>query len=279
MTRKEIVYDIINILARFNYTDDNRNDPDWLGYKVDQVREQKIKLEFQQTGVINSAWISDLGLVEFTKVEFHDTPSLAICKCPMSKAIIPAVVNLPSPNSPFNYGLRYVLSACGTTQYFPEKLDVIKDIPAEHVKSNFHYYDLVGPEQLFINKYEKYLLIRPILQSPLEGFVMETTFIASGSLIVGTSYTVVSGQVTHNSVAYGIGQSFTAANTTFTGAGKVRNTTSKRQMTEDDPYPVTGDMAREIVMDILANEFQIERSRVTDTRNDGQDDQQEVDKA
>ncbi len=277
MTRKEIIYDALNILSRFNYTDDNRNDPDWMGYKIDQVCGEFKKTEFSQTGVVNPAWISTLGLIPFTETDFSDS-NLGICNCPISKAILPAVLNLPNPNYPDqNYGIKNIISACGKTSYYPYQIENWKMIPSEHVRSKFHYYAQIGTN-VFVNKLEKFLLVHAVLASPLDGFIMNTTNILSGNLVAGQVYTVITGQIVHNAIAYQAGQSFTAANTTFTGSGTVLPQVFKRQVTDDDPYPCTQEMARNVVLNILQQEFGIEKQRITDVKNDGQDDQQEIEK-
>jgi hypothetical protein len=43
-------------------------------------------------------------------------------------------------------------------------------------------------------------------------------------------------------------------------------------MTENDPYPVSAHLARQIVISILTTEFQIEKQQVMDVLNDSADD-------
>jgi hypothetical protein len=40
--KKTIVDDIMNIMSKFSQNDDSRLDPDWLSYKIDQVRAELI---------------------------------------------------------------------------------------------------------------------------------------------------------------------------------------------------------------------------------------------
>ena len=72
-----------------------------------------------------------------------------------------------------------------------------------------------------------------------------------------------------------VGQTFTAVNSTYTGNGYVVSSSRTKVYTEDSPYPITGDMARQLILDILVKEFQIEESKITDVKNSSADDEQE----
>lgn len=276
-TKKQII-DSVQILAtRFNLTDDSRLDPDYIGFLVEQVRATLILNEYNITGVLNPDWFIDFGLLEMTKVNIADDPIVTSCECDITKVQIPETVHLTKlGEGNLDLGLK-VISACGKTSYTIYPLEFWKDVPKDHVRAKFSYYDRFGT-QLYTNKLANFLRFIGI-PATTQGLIIKKTLpVISGSIKSGTVYMVkgTTGNVTYNSVVY-------LPNQTFTGVVGVKTFTASSnsqvfyndyqvEMTENDPYPVSTNMARDIVIEIMVKEFQIEKQQVADVINDSADD-------
>jgi hypothetical protein len=276
-TKKRHVDDLLIILTRFGRTDDSRIDPTWLSYKFDQVRAQMIIKSFQDDGVVDRSWLSDLNIQSLHEVNYADDPNVTFCCAEISKLFIPNVVSLRSrKDGNIDLGLFSIISACGTTEYTLFPMTIWKSIPKEHIRSKFHYYDRINTS-LYINKKVDNLLIRAVLEFPEDGYIIESEPIASGSLVSGTVYVVKEKQIVYNSVVYAVNSTFTAnATTTFSGNGVVYLNSQLQAIIDTQPYPCSADMARMIVLEILSKEFQIEASQITDVNNNSVDDQKEA---
>lgn len=278
MTGKEITYTIIDILTRHGYTDDSRLDPDQINFMRDNARAQLINIEFDRTKVVDPAWVQDLGFVQLSPVNFNDDTTIPYCECVLSKVTLPDTIDLRSPNTSTDSGLK-VISSCGTRQFYPYFIELLQNIPKEHTRNQFYYYFFIGGA-LYLNKLMDKVRVLAVLTKPSEvNNVINTEYVLSGNLVVGTNYTVYGSQVVHNSLGYNAGQSFTAVNTTYTGTGKVKTTSRTSAYTEDSSYPVQGAMARQIILEVLTKEFAIEESKITDVKNSSADDEAERKKA
>lgn len=272
LTKKRIRDDVFNLLLRFSTTDESKPDPDWLDRKIDQVRAALIVQSYQEFGIIDQTWLSDLGLVSFNPVNFADDPSVLYCCSDLSKASIPNVVSLTSKtDSNVDLGL-FIYSACGMKGYTYFPMALWKRIPKEHIRSKFNYYSRINTS-LYVNKLVDKLKVHAILSSPEDGYLISSDPVLSGSIVNGTVYRVKGGTVIYAGVPYSDGTIFTAGvTTTFTGTGKVYLNSQLVALNETQPYPVSGDMARMIVLKILTEEFKIEASEIIDTINDSVDD-------
>lgn len=276
MTKKQIQDNIINILTKFQLSDDSRfayisrN----LSYMIDQCRETLIVAQFRTTKVIDRAWLTDLGLVDFHQVNFADDPHVTYCNCDISKTFIPPVISLYGAAGNIDLGLYSMLSSCGTTEYYPFPMSVWRRIPSEHIRSKFNYYDRKNTE-LYVNKKIEQLLITAVLQNPADGYIISSNPIASGNLTAGTVYLVKFNSIVYNGIVYLKNTTFTGVTgvTTYTGAGKVVLNSQYVALDENEPYPCTGDMARLITFEILTKEFGIEEKELTDLENDSADEQ------
>ena len=277
MTGNEITYTIINILTRFGFTDDSRLDPDQIAFLRDNVRSQLIHAEYNQTKVVDNSWMQDIGFVNTTPVNFNDDSSIPYCECIVSKVTLPDNISLYNPQSSSDSGIK-LISLCGTRQFYYYPIELLAQIPKEHVRNKFYYYYKIG-NAYYINKQIDKVRAIMVLNRPKDAAVINTEFVSSGSLVVGTSYTVYEAQVVHNGLGYNPGQTFTAVNANYTGLGKVKTTSRTSAYTEDSQYPVQGDMARQIILEILTKEFAIEETKITDVKNSSEDDEQERKKA
>lgn len=275
-TRKQIVDDVIILVTRFSESDETRLDEDYLAFKVEQARVSEIIKEYNVTGIIDQNWLVDFGIYNLTKVNMADDPIVDFCACDIMKAEIPAVMNLTSlGEGNLDLGLK-VISACGKTGYTYYPLDLWKLIPKEHTRSKFHYYQRFG-SMIYVNKLVNNLRFIGIPETT-EGLILKKTLpVISGSLKNGVIYMVkgTTGMVTYNSVNYLPNSTFTATSTsTFTASGtcQVFYNDYEVEMTENDPYPVSAHLARQIVISVLATELNLEKQQVADKINDSVDD-------
>jgi hypothetical protein len=272
ITKKKIINDIEIVLSRFGLTDDARLDSDWLSFKIDQIREQLIINQFNETKAIDYTWLSNLDAVDFHKVNFADDITVSYCDCDISKTTIPNVVTLLGEygGNP-DIGLWGVMSLCGKTKYYPFPITIWKDIPKEHVRSKFAYYHRNNTE-LYVNKKVEQLRIIAILSSPEDGYLINSAPVTT--IAAGTVYKVKYKQIYYNSTLYAPDSTFTgvAGFTTFTGNGTVYLNSQVQSITETRAYPVSGDMARQIVLEILTKEFKIEQTEIPDILNNSVDD-------
>jgi hypothetical protein len=277
ITRKQIVDDILILHSRFMRSNESRLDEDYVAFKVEQTRVSEIIKEYNVTGVIDQNWLLDFGIYDMTKVNFSDDPIVDFCECDIMKAEIPSVMNLTSlGDGNLDLALK-VISACGKTGYTAYPLELWRNIPKEHVRSKFHYYQRFG-NKIFVNKLVNKLRFFGIPETTEGLMIKKTLAVISGGIKTGKVYMVkgVSGAVTYNSIIYLPGATFTGlvGITTFiaTGPSQVFYNDYEVEMTEKDPYPVSAHLARQIVISILSTELQIEKQQVADIVDDSADD-------
>jgi hypothetical protein len=277
MTKKNIIDSIRSLATRFSVTDESRLDEDWLSYKIDQVCAQLKVAQYAQTGILDQSWLTDLGIVDVYKVNISDDINVSFCKCNVGKFEIPQTISFISKDGNLDLGIYYLISACGKSQYFPQRLSMWSYVPTDHTRSLFKYYWRINTS-VYIND-DRVQKIRPVLflLHPEDGKFINSANVVSGSLVSGTSYIVKFGQIVYNGTPYADGSTFTAtATTTFTGTGKVYLASQARDYRETDAYPASGEMARMIEIEILTKEFGLERQAIVDVRNDSKDDTQKA---
>lgn len=273
-TLRQIVYDCITVLSKGKYTDDSRLDDDkdgFLAYKIREKRAQEINSSYNKFKMIDPVWLQDYGIVDVTKVNTADDVTALLCKCTLGKITLPRVISLIDNRGVHpDLGVYSVRSVCGTHEYYYKSLPQLSYFVDDDIRSKFKYYGRVM-DSLYIKPFAKQIRPLLILENPLDGFVNDTENKASGDLVVGTSYTVYDAQVVHNGLGYAVGATFVAANTLFTGNGNVRLTNPIRQLTDLDPYPIGQDMADKIVLRILTEDFQIEKTEIATGKNNSDD--------
>lgn len=235
-------------------------------YLVHQYRARGIREEYARNIFIDPTWVQDMGQTDVTVVNSADDPSIEKTSRCISRCTLPDVVALSEDRGVYRitYGSRM-------TQFYPTTEESYYHLESNSTEAKFDYFWRHGNTYHFTHSDGK--PVRPflILGNPLDGFVINTEFITSGNLVVGTSYTVFNTQVVHNAVAYNPGQTFTAVSNSFTGSGKVKLTDPKRAMTEDDQYPVNRTLLEYITLKIFENEFGISKQQVADIIDDAQD--------
>jgi hypothetical protein len=276
-TRKQIVDSVLILATRFSQSDEQRLDEDYLANLVELTRVSEILKEYDRTGVIDQNWLMDFGIYSLTKVNFADDPNITFLDCDVMKTVIPEVMNLTAlGDGNLDLALR-IMSASGKTSYTFSPIERWHLIPKEHVQSKFGFYQRFGTT-IYVNKLVNNLRFFGI-PATTEGLMIKKTFpVISGSIKSGVVYQVkgTSGTVTYNGVIYIPGDTFTGivSITTFTASGtsQVFYNNYEVAMTENDPYPVSAHLMKQIVISILTTELQIERQQATDIVNDSADD-------
>lgn len=272
ITKKGIIDDIEIILTKFGKTDDSRLDEDYLSYKIDNIRSEMIQKKYQETEKIDPTWVQDLGMIDFNDVNFADDSAITSCDCIISKAFIPQIVSLGS----LDLGLYSIISSCGKTRYYPYEMAKWMYIPKGHERGMFHYYSRIN-NALYVNKSIQKLRVLVVLSNPEDAVTKNSLPIASGSIVNGIVYIIKESQVIYNGITYQPNTTFTGitgVTNFFTNGGQVYLYSQTKAFTDLDPYPVSGDMAREIVLEILTKEFNVERQSIIDSENDSRDDGQ-----
>ncbi len=273
ITKKRITDLIINLKEKFSQTDDSRIDPTVLGQLIDNVRAELIIKSFEKDGQIDRSWLTDMGLCTFHSVNFADDPNVEYSVNTVSKFTIPNVISLKKGGA--DLGIYMLKSPCGTKDYSYLPLPMWNTIPQDHVRSKLPYYDRINTA-LYVN--QKVTKLRPvlILESPEDGYIVNSTPVESGSIAASTVYKVKNGTVVYRGVPYGPNDEFTGnvADATFVGTGTVYLKSQLTSIAETSAYPVSADMARQIVLEICVKEFKIEESQVADRLNNSVDDRQ-----
>jgi len=149
-------------------------------------------------------------------------------------------------------------------------------IPSDSTWSLFKYYDRRNTD-LYVNTIVDKLSFTGLLLDPADGYLINSAPVASGGLVSGTVYLVKYGQVIYNNVVYAENSTFTAnATATFTGNGTVYLNSQARAYRDTDPFPASGEMIRQIELEILTKEFKIEANQIPDIINDSVDDAKKV---
>ena len=280
ITKKSILDDCMLLLTKFQDTDDNRVDPDWLSYTIDKVRAQLIEKEYIDTEFISPTWLTDLGVLDFYKVNFADDATITYCDCDISKTTIPQTISLYNGNGNIDLGMYAVMSTCGKTKFYNRPMTTWSMLTCDHSHSLFHYFSRINTA-LYVNKVIEKLRVIAILFNPEDGVLVNSAPVTSGNVEDGVVYLVKYKQIYYNGKTYQPNTTFTGAvtidtssdetETTFTGTGTVYLYTQAVQATQTAPYPVNADMARDIVIEIMTKEFGIERSILPDFKNDSKD--------
>jgi len=270
-TAKNIIDSIQIILTKFSRTDEDSVDDDWIYFKICQVAADLKVQQYLATKVIDYTWLSSPMTLNFYKVNRADDNSVT-CNCDISKTTIPQTISLPSKDGNLDLGIFSLSSTCGTKTYSLMRMTQWNYIPKGSTWDLFKYYDRRNTD-LYVNTLVDKLSFTGLLLDPADGYLINSAPIASGALVSGTVYLVKYGQVIYNNVVYAENTTFTAnATATFTGNGTVYLNSQARAYRDTDPFPASGEMIRQIELEILTKEFKIEASQITDVINDSVDD-------
>ncbi len=274
MTLHNAVDYIIEILTKSGYTDDSRIDQDVIKFIINNKREKAIRDSYSRNGSIDPSWLQDLGMVSCTEVSCNDDKTLPVCDCTFGKVTLPPTVSLRSGlANKENTGINAMLSVCGRREFYPKpisRLFQLATLRDSHPEKKYEYYARIH-NATYTMPYIP--VVRPIviLSNPLDGFIVTSENVPTGSLVIGTIYTVYGSQIIHNSIPYSPGDDFTAVNTLFTGTGTVQYKNQKRAMTWDDEYPLPGILMKEILLEILTVDYKLESQQIADIQNNSKD--------
>ncbi len=274
MNRRSAIYEIITILRKFKYTDDDSLDETFIGFLVDEKRAKEIRDSYNRNPRIDPVWVQDYGIFDLTPVNYADDKELSFLKCNLYKATLPPVVSFShAPSNTNNLGMRGIYSADLSNEYYYEDyaqfVKRLKHLSADHPAHLYQYYTQIN-RAIYATKGNK-LRAQLILERPLDGFVLQTENVISGGLTLNDTFEVTEGQVTHNSVLYTAPATFVAVNPFFTGSGTVQYLNQKRKMTDLDEYPFSNSQMEIVIIKILAQELKIEESQAVDIRNNSSD--------
>lgn len=271
-SRLQYIYDVKRLLTKARVSDETRLNNNHLGFLLDERRAKEIRDTYKRNAVIEPVWLQDYGVFDLTPVQKAEDKGIAFSNCKYSKAEIPKVISLMDPiSNTSDIGTYSIRSVSGEHQYNYMSADKTHLISQDSIMSKMRFFTKVGNMIYLAPEIRKARAIL-ILDSPLDGYVLDNLDIPSGSLVVGTAYEVRDGSIVHNSITYQQGQSFTAATTTYTGSGKVQYVNQKRRMTNNDPYPMSHTMAEVVKMKIMTQDFGIDANVVADIKNDSIDD-------
>lgn len=262
---KEITDDIKLILSKNQQSDDFRAHDRNIDFKVHQYRATEIRSVFKRERQVNPTWLQDQGNLVPTKVTSDDDPAIAGCKGTFGKIDIPTVVNLPN-----FMGVYRVASACKTKSYYRTTLQRFMGFVPDSTRANQNYFFVIG-HSVYMSPYIQDASVQLILENPLQGTLTISTNIPSGELEVGTVYQVSAGDITHDSVKYRKGATFTAVNANFTGSGSVQLQDQKRLLRRTDDYPMDLTMLERVKLKILTQDYAIEERKIADLDNDSVD--------
>jgi hypothetical protein len=228
-------------------------------------RARGIREEFARNKYIDPAWLQNMGVMPVTVVNSADDPLIPVTSVNLGRFTLPEVVSLP-----YDQGVYRITCASNLSQYYPVDMnDFFNQEPGSITRKHKQHFR-VGNVHYVSPCTEN---IRPvlILENPMDGFVINTEFIAKNALEIGENYTVYDTQVVHNAVAYNPGNTFVAVSAAYTGNGKVKLTNMKRRMRVTDPYPMGLTLAEYVTMKVFTEEMQIQRESLADVIQDMQD--------
>jgi hypothetical protein len=282
MTKQEIIYDILTIATKSSYTDDSLLSERYIGYKVDEKRAKEIHDSYKRNFLIDPKWVQDFGFTKTTEINIADSNeldptaniSLLQLDCKLKKVTLPPVVYITNPmSSANNLGVYNIRSLDSQQEFYfkpyTELMNIYK-LSSNHPARKFRYYTQLG-NSIYIPDGPEYIHPFLILERPLDGFIINSETPKQDELIIGQTYFVKSGMITHNSINYMQGQYFVAANINYTGLGIITLANQKRQITEWDEYPMSSTMAETVIIKILTMELKIEQSEIAQIRNNSQD--------
>lgn len=263
-----------NIATALDITDERAFDDNLISFWLDGGRATIIVADYKENKIIRREWLTDLGMVDFWRVNFADDPFITYCKCDISKAFVPKVVSITGEGGNPDLGINAVMSSCGTKSYYQKAINIWKDIPKEHIYTKFNWYDRIDTV-MYVNRQVEGLRILAVLETPEDGYINKSKPVASGDLIAGTTYVVKYKQITYNFITLAPQDTFIAQAglTTYLGAGSVYPATSLAELTRKESYPLSIDLMRKVMIDVFAKEFNIAMNRMTDVLNDSQDDE------
>jgi hypothetical protein len=271
MTIKELIWDIKTLLRQL--TDDSYVRDAYLIAKLNLYRAYFIKAEQILYQRVDQEWFQRIKKVSCTNVNSADDPNIPFSTVSFGKFTIPRIIELPDMVS-----LNLRTSSMTEEIYFQDYALLMEMIVNKDNRCKvFKQYTRLG-DNYYVYPYIPDIAGSGILYNPLNGYQFATEFVDLSNLSHGIEYTVVSGILTKDPAFLSPtvirkGETFIAdGNSVYTGNGKVKLSDQVIAVTGDYEYPVGGDIAQRIVLEILTKDFQIEQNRIFDTINNSIDD-------
>ena len=263
------IYQVKKILERSQVTDESRHDPEFILDKLLQYRALVIAKKYKETMVINPSWLSNLGLIETTRVLSSDVPdAISTGSTYYSKVQLPEVVNLGN-----DAGLSYIYTASQNKKLYPlpdlNRLNSMMKV--NDMRLGIYTFIIpIGNNMAYIYPLTDRIQGRAVLANPLFGIRINTLLVKSGFIEAGVSYEVKDAEISYNGVIYVPNGTFVgiAGISTYTGNGKVYFDESHRTTVFDDPMPISMELYPEIILNILTKEYNIEAQKIPDMIND-----------
>jgi len=263
------VTDLQKLLTASNITDDTRHQKAYLAHKLHSGRAKAIQKEYYRMRMINPRWQQPFGLTNVTKIGSADDPNISNESICMGKVTFPPVVLFNNRDDLGSFRIASSSKQKGIYRCGMEELFLMIESGDERLENYMFYYK--SGNSYFIYPYTSQVSAELILENPMDGYRMATEVVESGNLTYEDIFVVVNSGIIYNGNVYNIGDTFTttvAGGNSYSGPGKVKYNNQKRKMTYFDEYPMDAGMGRDVIVDLLVNEFNIERSQVTDTIND-----------
>lgn len=258
-TKREIRSDIILVASRI-ISKDSPISERHVDFLIDKYRASEIERDHSKFREIDPTWLQDLGMFKTTQSNSANDPRIQCTSVNFAKVRLPSLVKLWDDEAFYRAS-----SSSKLDTYYRQNPNFIWEILDDPLRRGNKYSFRMGNDA-FLYPYVPEASFVCILGEPLKGWFYDNTI--QTELIVGESYTVTKGNVTHSGTTYYTGDTFLAVSTIFTGTGEFAFTNSRRRMRVTDPYPCSMDMAQAIVIRILTGEFQIEKKQIVDVRND-----------
>jgi len=258
MTFRELIADIQASPQGNSITLDSRlSENDWVAYLINEARAKEIGDTFQRNGDIHSTWIQPFVPKAIIKVGKDETELYDHDK-DYGKIELPRLVQFKQRNSNhLNMAVRNVNEVKTGVRFFPtshERMMLYKTSNSEASKKN-HYW-MIG-DSMYLSKVASRVSMNVILADPLKGHIFDNGQKETGELIIGTTYKVKNGSISHNSIVVNAPDTFVAVNEDFTGSGIVYPTLFVRKRTIDDEYPISESMIEIVKMKIWGKDFKM----------------------
>lgn len=265
---EDIIWDCMHILAKGKPTNDFRVNEDIIMEKVNSYREMFILQQYYKTNRVDPVVVQHYGVFEFTRINSADDESLNPLSICLGKYTLPRRVALPD-----GIALRLTLPSSQKRVFkiAQDTLYLMISLNDRRLQMFSYYFEMF--DSVYIYPYEDRGNAQVVLVNPLEGPVFQTEKVLSGSVEPLLNYTVYGGQVDYVGTVYDIGATVvgTLGQPFYSGPGYLKHQPQYRQRNYRDPYPISAAMARQIILEILTKDYQIEAKQVADIVQDSQD--------
>lgn len=280
MTLRELTKDIQLIASKSGITDDFRLRSRHVQFLIQKHRGIAINSQYERTRITDPSWLQYFGKVEFNRVETSDDPNVTVNGTyKLGKWLAPPILSMRD-----DVGFNRIATIGRIQRFAPVSIDRLMHIleaateesnPLINPRAAFRYMARVG-NQVYVYPFDDIckngLNVQLILDDPLDGKIILTHWVESGDLKEGVVYRVVDNQISYNGIIYNPGDTFTGLPGVFDyqGQGHVKHDVEKRDMTQDDEYPMSIAIASEVAMGVLTQELGIEEKKIADIINDAQ---------